>query len=68
VPAFHDGRPLPDDAVVAAGMSRVRTSTPPRDLAPALEWAAARGMELEQLTVTRPTLEDVYLELTEEAA
>jgi hypothetical protein len=25
-------------------------------------------MELEHLTVTRPTLEDVYLDLTEEAA
>jgi ABC-2 type transport system ATP-binding protein len=68
VPAFNDGLPLPGDAVVAAGMARFRTSTPTRDLAPALEWAAARGMELEQLTVTRPTLEDVYLELTEEAA
>ena len=29
--------------------------TPTRDLAPLLEWAAARGMELEGLTVTRPT-------------
>jgi len=32
-----------------------------------LEWAAQRGMELEGLTVTRPTLEDVYLDLTEAA-
>ena len=31
---------------------------------PLLAWAAARGVELEGLTVTRPTLEDVYLELT----
>ena len=45
-----------------------RTETPTRDLAPLLEWAAHRGMELEHLTVTRPTLEDVYLDLTEEAA
>ena len=35
---------------------------------PAAKWAATRGMELEHLTVTRPTLEDVYLDLTEEAA
>ena len=42
--------------------------TPTRDLAPLLEWAAHRGMELEHLTVTRPTLEDVYLDLTEEVA
>jgi ABC-2 type transport system ATP-binding protein len=68
LPAFHDGLPLPADAVVARGLARFRTATPTRDLAPALEWAAARGMELEQLAVTRPTLEDVYLELTEEAA
>ena len=45
-----------------------RTATPTRDLAPVLEWAANRGMELEGLTVTRPTLEDVYLDLTEEVA
>ncbi len=50
---------------------RFRTETPTRDLAPLLEWAAHRGMELERLTVSRPSLEDIYLELTtptEEAA
>jgi hypothetical protein len=31
-----------------------------------MDWASARGEELEELTVTRPSLEDVYLELTEE--
>ena len=46
----------------------LRTTTPTRDLAPLLSWAAVRGFELEGLTVSRPTLEDVYLELTEEAA
>jgi ABC-2 type transport system ATP-binding protein len=30
--------------------------------------AMARGERLHELTVTRPTLEDVYLELTETAA
>jgi ABC-2 type transport system ATP-binding protein len=45
-----------------------RTATPTRDLAPLLSWAAVRGYELEGLTVTRPSLEDVYLKLTEEAA
>jgi ABC-2 type transport system ATP-binding protein len=45
-----------------------RTSTPTRDLAPLLSWASVRGAELERLTVSRPTLEDVYLQLTEEAA
>ena len=33
-----------------------------------VDLTVARGMELEHLTVARPTLEDVYLDLTEEAA
>ena len=37
-----------------------------QDLAPILTAAAERGEELEGLTVTRPSLEDVYLELTED--
>jgi ABC-2 type transport system ATP-binding protein len=45
---------------------RFATRTPTADLAPILGSAAARGEELEGLTVTRPSLEDVYLELTEE--
>jgi ABC-2 type transport system ATP-binding protein len=47
---------------------RFTTGTPTRDLAPAIAEAAARGEELEGLTVTRPTLEDVYLQLTREPA
>jgi len=45
---------------------RFATQTPTADLAPVLSAAAARGEELEGLTVTRPTLEDTYLELTED--
>ena len=45
---------------------RYSTPTPTADLAPLLCRAAERGEELEGLTVTRPSLEDVYLELTEE--
>ena len=45
-----------------------RTATPTRDLAPVLADAVAHGEELEELTVSRPTLEDVYLELTQETA
>jgi ABC-2 type transport system ATP-binding protein len=45
-----------------------RTHTPTRDLAPLLGWAAENEIELEALSVTRPTLEDVYLQLTEEPA
>jgi ABC-2 type transport system ATP-binding protein len=60
--------PLPDDATVDRGRVRFRTETPTHDLAPLLAWAADRDAELEGLTVTRPDLEDVYLELTQEAA
>jgi ABC-2 type transport system ATP-binding protein len=63
-----DGAPLPAGAETDRGQVRFRTHTPTRDLAPLLAWAAERGVELEGLTVTRPTLEDVYLELTEEPA
>ena len=67
---------LPDglDPVLPAGADRreravsFRTATPTHDLAPLLSWASVRGFELEGLTVSRPTLEDVYLQLTEEAA
>jgi ABC-2 type transport system ATP-binding protein len=45
---------------------RFATTSPTRDLAPVLCRAAERGEELEGLTVTRPSLEDVYLELTED--
>ena len=45
-----------------------RTPTPTGDLAPLFSWAAVRGIELEGLAVTRPTLEDVYLQLTQESA
>jgi ABC-2 type transport system ATP-binding protein len=64
LPAFHDTLPLPVGASVERDTVSFRTETPTRDLAPLLEWAARRGMELEQLTVARPTLEDVYLDLT----
>ena len=47
-------------------LTRFSTSTPTRDLAVLLSAAADRGEELDGLTVTRPSLEDVYLELTEE--
>jgi ABC-2 type transport system ATP-binding protein len=59
--------PLPASAMIERGRVRFSTETPTRDLAPLLDWATARDGELEGLTVTRPNLEDTYLELTEEA-
>ncbi len=58
-----DDLPLPPGAA-ANGAVAFTTTTPTAELAPLLAWAAERGIELEGLTVIRPTLEDVYLELT----
>jgi ABC-2 type transport system ATP-binding protein len=65
-----DDMPLPAEAEVEPRGAAVqfRTSAPTRDLAPLLSWAAVRGAELEALTVSRPSLEDVYLQLTRESA
>ena len=65
-----DELPLPDDATVEWRGRAVsfHTPTPTGDLAPLLSWAAVRGIELEGLTVSPPTLEDVYLQLTQETA
>jgi ABC-2 type transport system ATP-binding protein len=62
--------PLPDGVDVERDGRQIsfRTHTPTRDLAPLLSWAADAGIELEALSVTRPTLEDIYLQLTEEQA
>jgi ABC-2 type transport system ATP-binding protein len=60
--------PLLPEVDIARLNGRVsfRTSAPTRALAPLIAWASERNRELEGLTVTRPSLEDVYLELTRE--
>jgi ABC-2 type transport system ATP-binding protein len=65
-----DELPLPAGAAVERRDREVafRTRTPTRDLAPLLSWAAEADLELEALSVTRPSLEDIYLQLTEEPA
>jgi ABC-2 type transport system ATP-binding protein len=62
--------PLPAGVEVQSGERRLsfRTATPTYDLFPLLAWAAARDLELEGLTVSRPSLEEVYLQLTEDTA
>jgi len=68
-PAGIDVREIPVPApaidVAADGIARIRTDLPTRVLAELCGWAAGRGIELERLEVTRPTLEDVYLELVQ---
>jgi ABC-2 type transport system ATP-binding protein len=64
------GRDVEQEAVVAFRLDGARheftTATPTAALAPFVAEAADRGVELEGLSVTRPTLEDIYLQLTEE--
>jgi ABC-2 type transport system ATP-binding protein len=59
--------PLPDDAdpVRDNGRLSFTTTAAGRDLLPLLAWSWEHSQELDGLTVTRPSLEDVYLELTD---
>jgi ABC-2 type transport system ATP-binding protein len=59
LPADLPGRPVPGEDRV-----QLRTIEPTRALHVLTAWALARGEELDALTVTRPSLEDVYLQLT----
>ncbi|MGA7272093.1 MAG: ATP-binding cassette domain-containing protein, partial [Acidimicrobiia bacterium] len=49
---------------VSNGFLELRTPAPTRVLNRLTSWALERGMELENLSVSRPSLEDVYLQLT----
>lgn len=59
--AVDDLPPLSAPAEAPGGEVRVATTAPTRDLATLCGWAEGRGLELEGLTVERPTLEDVFL-------
>ena len=62
-----DGMPEPEgQSVVRDGEGRftLRTERPTADLAAITGWARTAGVELEDLAVSPPTLEDVYLEIT----
>jgi ABC-type multidrug transport system ATPase subunit len=56
--------PVPAGAEARDGRVRVRAAEPTRALNTITGWALERGIELDGLQVTRPSLEDVYLELT----
>jgi ABC-2 type transport system ATP-binding protein len=51
---------------VAGTIVEVRTTQPTADVHALAGWAMARGVELEGLSVARPSLEDVYLDLVGE--
>jgi ABC-2 type transport system ATP-binding protein len=52
------------EASVADGSVEVRTTEPARTLHELTGWALRQGVELHSLEVSRPSLEDVYLEIT----
>jgi ABC-2 type transport system ATP-binding protein len=64
IPAGLDASSLPVAVKMEAGMAVIETPTPTRSLRDLTAWAVAQGLELPNLEVTRPSLEDVYLELT----
>jgi len=71
MPSGLDGADLPVlglDRRIAGSVVEVRTETPTVDVATIANWAIARGVELDDLTLARPRLEDVYLDLVGEQA
>jgi ABC-2 type transport system ATP-binding protein len=68
----HPGELPPELRALALGEDgqrlRLATETPLIHVRALAEWALARGFDLPDLDVRRPTLEDVYLELTDKAA
>jgi ABC-2 type transport system ATP-binding protein len=63
----RDGQPTTISYRLDGEEVRVETQTPVKTLNELTGWALAQGVELEGLEVSRPSLEDVYLELTEQA-
>lgn len=57
---------LPVAGELDDGLISIHTGTPTAALAVLAPWAQAHHIELPDLSVTRPSLEDVYLELTEQ--
>jgi ABC-2 type transport system ATP-binding protein len=59
---------LRQGARIDGGTIELETQDPTRLLYELTSWAVQAGVSLEGLEVTRPSLEDVYLEITEDAA
>jgi ABC-2 type transport system ATP-binding protein len=58
---------VPCSPVLEGERAVIETSNPVHDIHKLTGWAIERGVDLPSLTVTRPSLEDVYLELTGDA-
>jgi ABC-2 type transport system ATP-binding protein len=59
---------LPVEATLADGLVTVQTAEPTQTLHQLTGWALRHGTVLGQLTVDRPSLEDIYLRLTSHGA
>jgi ABC-2 type transport system ATP-binding protein len=73
VPDGFDVGPLPEQLsrlIPAPSDGRVQFASeePLQDLVVLADWADAKGLQLRDLEVRRPTLEDIYLELTTDTA
>ena len=64
LPAGLAAEDLPVAAAQDGGLVTVETAEPTRVLNELTGWALARGLDLQRLTVDRPSLEDIYLSLT----
>jgi ABC-2 type transport system ATP-binding protein len=62
------GNAMPDSAGASAALIELRTDEPTAFLNRLTGWALQSGFEFEELTVTRPSLEDTYLALTEQVS
>ena len=61
------GAPPVTVEVGESGRARIETTEPTRVLLALTRWATDGGVELPDLTVSRPTLEDIYLQLVDES-
>ena len=64
LPADELAGVLPDTATCIGELVEFRTATPTQSVHAVTCWAVERGVELSGLTVSRPSLEDVFLDLT----
>ena len=64
LPPGAEGPPVPAGTPGADGSVEIRADDPTRALHELTGWALETGVRFEALDVTRPSLEDVYLEIT----